>query len=423
MNARRWGFRLLVGLLALLFAVYFGVQIFRYFSDPFSTTVVWLYRFEESMELNGRLIRDEEALRTEDGAFVRSLRNEGERAPVNGTVALIYEERSALDAQTEADAARRRLEQLRYAKETAAGADTAARMDGQIFETIAEYQAALSAERLDRARECAAQLRSMVLKRDYAPADLANLDAEISELESALTALEARTESAVKRIAAPRSGLYSSVTDGYEAVLTPDAIWDLTPSALAALEPDESAISPAGKMVYGDSWYYAAAAPLDKIDELRERAASGELYLRFTRGLDRDFPVELHYVGDEENGRAVMVLRCREYLSDVTLLRNQKASLVYGSMEGLRVPREALRLIPSEKDGKEGAEKISGLYCVMGTEARFKPVETFYTGNDFLLVRPAEGASDTLRLRAGDVVIIRASDLYDGKIVSALDAR
>ena len=135
MNARRWGFRVLVGLLALLFAVYFGVQIFRYFSDPFSTTVVWLYRFEESMELNGSLIRDEEALRTEEGALIRSLREEGERAPVNGTVALIYGEQSALDAQTEADAARRRLEQLRYAKETAAGADTASRMDGEIFET------------------------------------------------------------------------------------------------------------------------------------------------------------------------------------------------------------------------------------------------------------------------------------------------
>lgn len=416
MNARGFGFRLLVGLLVLLSAAYFGIQTFRYFSDPFSTTVVWLYRFEESMDLNGWVIRDEEALSAAGGAFVRSGRAEGERVAANGTVAQAYADQAALDTQTETDAVARRLEQLRYAKETAAGGDASSRMDGQIFETLLQHRAALSAGRFDRAREQGAQLRSMILKRDYAPADLENLDVEIGELENSLSALRERAEREVRKIAAPRSGLYSSVTDGYEAILTPDALWDLTPSALAALDPDESAISPAGKMVYGDFWYYAAALPLDRIDELRQRAESGDLVLRFVRGVDRDFPVELWHVGQGENGRAVAVLRCQEYLSDVTLLRRHKASLIYGSQEGLRVPREALRLLP---DG-DNQEKKQGLYCIVGTEARLKPVEVFYTGDDFLLVRPTENASDILRLRAGDEVIVRAQDLYDGKIVSSL---
>jgi hypothetical protein len=416
MNARGLGFRLLVGLLVLLSAAYFGIQAFRYFSDPFSTTVVWLYRFEESVDLNGCVIRDEEPLSAADGAFVRSDRAEGERVAVHGTVARAYADQAALNTQTETDAVARRLEQLRYAKDTAAGGEASSRMDGQIFETILQYRAALAAQRLDRAREQGAQLRTMILKRDYAPADLENLDLEISDLETSLSALRERAEKEVRKITAPRSGLYSSVTDGYEALLTPDTLWDLTPLSLASLDPDESAISPAGKMVYGDFWYYAAALPVDRIDELRERAASGTLILRFTRGVDRDFPVELFYVGTEENGRAVVVLRCKEYLSDVTLLRRHKASLIYGSQEGLRVPREALRLLPNGDD----PEKKRGLYCIVGTEARLKPVEVLYTGDDFLLVRPTENASDILRLRAGDEVIVRAQDLYDGKIVTSL---
>ena len=416
MNARGLGFRLLVGLLVLLSAVYFGIQTFRYFTDPFSTTVVWLYRFEESMDLNGCVIRDEEALSAEDGAFIRSGRDEGERVSVGGTVAQIYADQSALNNQTETDAVQRRLEQLRYARDTATGAEAASKMDGQIFETIVECRAALSAERLDRAREQGAQLRTLILKRDYSPADLNNLDMEISELESSLETLNARAEREVRKITASRSGLYSSVTDGYEAILTPQTLWDLTPSALAALDPDESAISPAGKMIYGDFWYYAVALPMERVEELRERAASGSLVLRFARGADRDFPVELHYVGDEENGRAVAVLRCQEYLSEVTLQRRQKASLIYGSREGLRVPREALRLVEDAQSG----EKRQGLYCVVGTEARFKPVEVFYTGEDFLLVQAPEDASDVLRIRAGDEVIVRADNLYDGKIVASL---
>ncbi|MBQ9521050.1 MAG: hypothetical protein IJR72_00590 [Oscillospiraceae bacterium] len=416
MNIRRWGFRLLVGLLVLLSSAYFGVQTYRYFNDPFSTTVVWLYRFEESMELNGCVIRDEAALTVDDGTFVRASRAEGERVSVHGTVARVYADQDALRMQTETDAVQRRLEQLRYARATATGAEVSSRMDSQIFQTLLQHRAALSAGRLDRAREQGAQLRTMILKRDYTPVDLDNLDMEIGELESTLESLQSRAEREVRKITASRSGLYSSVTDGYEALLTPATLPQLTPSSFAALDPDEQAISPAGKLVYGDYWYYAAVLPMERVEELRTRTASASPVLRFTRGIDRDFPVELYMVGDEENGRAVVVLRCKEYLSDVTLLRRQKASLVFGSMEGLRVPREALRLLPSEND----EDKRQGLYCVMGTEVRFKPVEVFYTGEDFLLVRATPEASDVLRVRAGDEVIVRAHDLYDGKIVTGL---
>ena len=418
MSIRGWGFRILVALLVLLSAVYFGFQTFRYFSDPLSTTVVWLYRFDESLELNGCVIREESALPARDGAFIRSNRAEGERVSVGGAVARVYADQNALNTQTETDAVERRLEQLRYARETAVSGEVSSKMDSQIFETILRYRAALAAERPDRAREEGAELRAMILKRDYVPADLDNLDAEIGALESSLEELRERADREVRKITATRSGLYSSVTDGYEALLTPAILPTLTPSELAALDPDERAISPAGKMVYGDFWYYAAALPLEQAEELRTRSDSGgALTLRFARGIDRDFPVELYLIGEEENGRAVVVLRCQEYLSDVTLLRRQKASLIFGSREGLRVPREALRLI----EGGQDEEKRQGLYCVVGTEARFKPVDVTYTGADFLLVRPSEGASDILRLRAGDEVILRARDLYDGKIVASFD--
>ena len=130
MSIRGWGFRLLVGLLALLSSLYFGIQTFRYFNDPFSTTVVWLYRFEESVELNGCVIREESALPVRDGAFVRSSRGEGERVSVHGAVAQVYADQAALNMQTEMDALERRLEQLRYARDTAAGGEASSKMDG-----------------------------------------------------------------------------------------------------------------------------------------------------------------------------------------------------------------------------------------------------------------------------------------------------
>ena len=63
---------------------------------------------------------------------------------------------------------------------------------------------------------------------------------------------------------------------------------------------------------------------------------------------------------------------------------------------------------------------MTGVYCVVGAEARFKPVEVLYTGDNFLLVRSAPDlTAEKLRLRSGDEVIVQARDLFDGKVVAS----
>ena len=76
----------------------------------------------------------------------------------------------------------------------------------------------------------------------------------------------------------------------------------------------------------------------------------------------------------------------------------------------------------TEKDPEteETASKevnVTGVYCVSGAKARFKPVEVLLTGDDYAVVRSA-GSTEKLRLRPGDEIIVAARDLYDGKVVS-----
>ena len=69
-------------------------------------------------------------------------------------------------------------------------------------------------------------------------------------------------------------------------------------------------------------------------------------------------------------------------------------------------------------EGERVTEEAIGVYCVVGMEARFKPVEVVYNGSSFLLVRSAAPEDrENLRLRPGDEVIITANGLYDGKVV------
>ena len=67
----------------------------------------------------------------------------------------------------------------------------------------------------------------------------------------------------------------------------------------------------------------------------------------------------------------------------------------------------------------------AGVYCLVGMQAVFKPVEVIYQGSGYYLVEPAKKADNTentgsSRLRAGDTLLITAEELYDGKVIEDL---
>lgn len=427
MRERTLGTKILLALVTLGVLAYFAIQAVRYFGDPLTTTMAYQYEVELSTAMSGYVVRDELVLPDDTNGLLQQQRSEGERVSDGGTVALVYADQASLDLQQQIQALQTQIEQLQYAEEAALGAEVTLRLDTQILQSIQDYRKALAADRLDTAEDVGAELRSLVMKRDYTYADTADLSAQMEELQSQLNSLRAQASSSVRRITAPQAGLYSAVVDGYEAVLTPESLEGLTPSRLAALQPDGSDLpNHVGKLVLGDTWYYAAAVTES---EARTLAESGNLKLRFAKGVSRDLDVELTYISEAENGRVAVIFQGDTYLSDLTLLRQQSAEVIRQTITGIRVPIEAVRVrerTVTDEDGAESVVSETGVYCVVGMEARFKPVDVLYSGDDFALVRSTLDAAEevtetqeTLRLRAGDEVIITAYDLYDGKVIGS----
>ena len=98
----------------------------------------------------------------------------------------------------------------------------------------------------------------------------------------------------------------------------------------------------------------------------------------------------------------------------LTQLREQNAELIISAYDGLRVPKNALRV---DENG------VSGVYCLVGRVAYFKPVNIVYQGSDYCLVEPGtiEAATESQKslytLRPNDEVIVSAGELYNGKVV------
>ena len=159
------GTKLLLAAVTLAILTYFGMQGVRYFSDPLTTTLAYSYQVEESVELSGYVVRDEQVLPDDAGGLLRLQRREGERVSTGGVVATVYADQASLNRQNEMDALQTQIEQLQYAEEAALGSEVSLKLDNQIMQNLLDFRSDLTADRLDQAEAHGANLPSLVLKR------------------------------------------------------------------------------------------------------------------------------------------------------------------------------------------------------------------------------------------------------------------
>ena len=68
MNRSSFVSKLFTPVITLLVLAYFGYQIYGYVSDPFSTTLAYTYEVEESMDLSGYVVRQEQVITDSSGS-------------------------------------------------------------------------------------------------------------------------------------------------------------------------------------------------------------------------------------------------------------------------------------------------------------------------------------------------------------------
>ncbi len=413
-----------IALLAILLTVlaYFGVNIAAYFSDPYSTTPAYTYAADNAVTVSGYVVREEEVL-PGSGSFVYSGRGEGERVSPGGTVAQIYQSARDLENANALRSLEEQLTELKKAQTFAGGDQSYAALSLQIDKAMLSLQTALARNDLTAAIGAGGELRSASLRYGYAYGDAGNPAAAIASLEGRLSALSDTVGSGTTYVTAPRGGLFSSLVDGYETVLTPQRLETMTARDYRAIAPEPA--SGVGRMIYGDTWYFAT---LMRTESMGHLAVGDTVQIKFQTGLSQKLSLRVRRIGDEDSGQRLVVFSSSQYLHLTTLLRRQNAQIIFDSYEGIRVPRSAVRIAWEPVTDGEGqpvlesdgtAKKIqrTGVYCVWGNRARFKPVEIVWQEDQYMLVAPTEGTGDAYRIRAGDQVITAAAELYDGKVI------
>lgn len=415
--------KIIMLLLLAAVAVCLGAAAWRSFRDPFTTVVSYSYTVDDSLEATGFLARQEQVL-TNTGGVVELLPQEGEKVAKGGTVALVYQDSSGLERREQLQQLEMEKEQLEYALErTGAGGGDASQLTGQVLDAIAELRAAVAGRDLTDLERQSMDLKSLVYKREYAYGGTGEesadaIQAALDEVDSQISSLSSQAAQSTQSITASQSGIFSGYVDGYESLLTPEVLETVTPAQLddlagQASEEDQTAV---GKLITDSTWYFACALPQEDAERLVEGRS---VTVRFSRDWSGEVDMTVERVGEPEDGRCAVVLSTDRYLSETTLLRRQTVELVFQSVTGVRVPKQALRVagqtVTDEENGEESTVQVTGVYTLVGEQVEFKPVTVLEQGDTFVLVEAA--GSGRAALQPGDVVVVAAEDLYDGKVI------
>ena len=410
--------KVMIAVLCLGVAIYMAIYFVRGWDDQLVTTRAYAYSQNLGLEATGILVRKEIVLPSADGNYVDQIVAEGEKASSGQAVALLYSDASALTTRQSIRVLSAEIEQLEYALSSGTKSTDASRLDGQVISSIVGLRSLVAGGDLTQLEDSALSLRTMVFKRDYTYGDTAadQLGLLVQERQAQLSGLEQSLSQVSRTVFAPVAGVFSASVDGWEGVITPAMLEDITPESLSALlsqqrEVDRSAV---GKLITDSTWYFAAMLPGTDTGLQSGRsydlAFSGDYFGQIRMTLDR-----IVLAGDQ----TMAIFSCRSNLADTTLLRIQKVDVVTDQLDGIHIPRKALRVETVEEEQEDGTVREVnryGVYTVVRSQAEWQEVEVLYTADTYYLVRPVNPDAST-RLRDGDEIILNSSNIFDGKVV------
>jgi putative membrane fusion protein len=398
---------------------YFGVYLYNALTKNTETANLYSYTAENSVQADGWFFRDESVVTDDNADNAEVVVSDGERIGKGDTVARVYANTESYQIQQQLDEAEAELTNLKYIQSRANEATNTMELDSDITDAFANLHFSVSTEGLSDMNDDINELKTLIFRRDYANTGTDTLSEEISAAQSKVDELTAQASSAYTSLTSAEAGVFAKGLDGYEGILTVDALTDLTPSKLENLvsQKQEAASNGVGKVVTSGSWYFACTVSESEAENIYKDLS---VTLRFGDS-GRTFPAKVKTVSDAEDGKVTVVFSSMKYVAQTVSMREQSVDIILSSITGFRVPKRAVRV---DEDGN------TGVYRVSGTQTEWVAVDVLWEEDDFYLIQQTveydedgnKVAQSTFAqasaLRAGDTVMVKGDSVYEGKVVT-----
>ena len=268
--------------------------------------------------------------------------------------------------------------------------DTSELADAEAFTLISDYVSAL---------------KSNIITRELTNTPVEEIQSMITSLESQRDRLNELIGDSETTLTTSESGFFTSHVDGYENVFDVNALDELTPSSFRSLLNQNASVTDrqVGRLVTSFTWYFVSNLRVDVASAL---TSGSYVNLRFDAMGDDLVRVRVESISAAEDGEVTVVFSSDQYMEELVNLRKQSASVVMATYEGLKVPKDAVRV---DEEGNLGVYVITGMY------SEFKEIDVLYETEDYYIVDT--DPTTTRSLLVYDLIIVNGKGLANGKVI------
>lgn len=401
----------------------FGVTAWSAAHPSYYTSICYEYTVQNLQSTEAIIAREEVVLTAAVGT-VALIPDEGTRVAVGQTVAAIYADDAAVAYMDTLEELETEYALLSQAREGTTKESVTIR--SELGQAMVALQQTVTSGQLTQLEDEIHEIKSLVYQWEYAHGDASSaqeIDTSLAVLESQIAANQGSQSTQISQVSTSYAGTFSSRVDGYESVLTPAMLEDITPSALEGLLNGTgitvSDPTPVGKIITNSTWYLICALDESQADSL---VVGEDVSVYFAQGWNETIDMEIYSVSSSEDGQKVVILATDRYLADTTLLRCQEVEIIFEELSGIYIPEEALRVTTVQSYNSETElwedTTVTGVYVQVAEVAEFKQVNVLKSGDGYYLVTSAKTDTSNV-LNAGAELIISNQDIYDGKVMSS----
>ena len=393
-------------LVALFLLVTIISQLVIRYYNPTVTEPAELYSFEEYIQSTGIYVRQEKTVTYNGSGIINYVYSDGEKLAKNSAVAKIYSSQNDLSLQLRINELNRQIEVLKDA-EKLVGSDSSQleAFSNQLYENHTEIMQYI----LEGDYSAAAALKNDYLnlqsKKQIVSGESLNYTDKIAELQSQITSLSAQISSVPYDLILQDTGYFVSTVDGYENILTYDAIDSLDKDKIEDIikNPIKSVnSSTVGKIISDYKWKMVCMVPVERSMSIYD---GEELSVRIGNGTS---PVKcvVESVRELDSESKMLILDFDIFNQNVIMGRTAQIRILFDEYNGIRIPSSAIHF--------DNEERI-GVYIKVGVNVYFRQIDVIRIEGDYTLVADTTNKDGYLSLY--DSVITEGTDLYDGKII------
>lgn len=374
-------------LVILFLLLYVPSLIFWVYGKNVSTDIVRMGEIEASINIEAVIVRGEVVLNSPIGGKCIKEINEGEKVKANERISTVLnsssekllEDLKALDLKIIA-AQKNRNENLEIFS------DDLKKLENEIEEKLKQVIMLGNVNELSEVEQIKKEVDELIQKKATIAGSLSIPDAHIKKLLDQKEDLQRRISANTKDIRSSISGVVSYMVDGYESILTPKNISELSIKDIESVEAKGiqknieeigvEANKPFAKVITDIEYFLIMSidtktAKQYKVDDI--------LNIRMNE-FDKVISGDVFYRSNNMEGKSILAVKVSNALSETAALRKVNVDLIKSQYSGLKVPLRSLTNMDIKKQTAE-------ICLVKANRARFVKVNVVGKNEEFAIIK------------------------------------